>query len=498
VTVEEGAAKSLAQRERDRDEYFLRRDPIYRDRLDWQAHTFRHLVHLLPGDTVLEIGAGQGLFVEALKRVTRGQVRITAVTFDPLGAPIAPAGDVEWIRADALSTFDGRSFHHIVLHNVLDARYATELLDVVFRSLEDGGNLVCYESNPWNPYHIVKNFVRRIFRRPTRERLLNQPSLYERISDIGFARIMIRFTDFVYPPLPAGLIWLFKNLSIVLENAPYVRTLAGRVLITARRPSLETERPAVSLARHEMLKNKLAIVVPCHNEEANVGRLVHGLVRHYSDYIRQIVLVDDNSRDRTREVIEALAREDARVKGVFRTPPNGVGLALRDGLAAVDPACDYVLTMDCDFFQLLPELEDIFDAAATGHAAAVGSRFSRKSVLINYPLPKIIANRGFHVLFDILCRRRCRDLTNNLKLMRADVVHRLRLTSDGFAINAEIGLQLALMGCGVEEVPISWVNRGFDMGASSFRVLRAGGGYAKVLSGFVRETRFGAKPLDRP
>jgi hypothetical protein len=498
VTVNEGAAKSLAQRERDRDAYFLRRDPIYRDRLDWQAQTFRHLVHLLPGDTVLEIGAGQGLFVEALRRVTRGQARITALTFDPLGAPIAPAGDVEWIRATALATLEDRRFRHVVMHNVLDARYATELLDVAFRSLEDGGNLVCYESNPWNPYHVAKNLVRRLFGRGDRERLLNQPSLYERISDIGFARVMIRFTDFVYPPLPAALIWLFKNLSIVLENTPYIRTLAGRILITARRPPMEAARPAVSLARHEILKGKLAIVVPCHNEEANVGRLVRGLARHYGEYIRQIVLVDDNSRDATRKVIEDLAAGDARVKGVFRSPPNGVGLALRDGLAAVDPACEYVLTMDCDFFQLLPELEDIFDAAAAGHAAAVGSRFSRKSVLINYPLPKIVANRGFHVLFDILCRRRCRDLTNNLKLMRSDVVRRLSLTSDGFAINAEIGLQLALMGVGVEEVPISWVNRSFDMGASSFRVLRAGGGYAKVLSRFVRETRFGAKMLDRP
>ena len=171
---------------------------------------------------------------------------------------------------------------------------------------------------------------------------------------------------------------------------------------------------------------------------------------------------------------------------------------MRDGLAAVDDGCEYVLTMDSDFQHLLPELEDLFDAVAAGNDAAVGSRFSRKSVLINYPLGKILANRGFHVLFQLLCRRRCRDLTNNLKLMRADVMRRLRLRSEAFGINAEIGLQLVLMGCSVKEVPISWVNRSFDMGNSKFRLLTMGAEYMRVLAAFTRESRFGSRPLIRP
>jgi hypothetical protein len=154
--------------------------------------------------------------------------------------------------------------------------------------------------------------------------------------------------------------------------------------------------------------------------------------------------------------------------------------------------------MDCDFQHLLPELEDLFDAVAAGHDAAVGSRFSRQSVLINYPLGKIFANRGFHILFRLLCRRRCRDLTNNLKLMRADVVRRLQLHCEKFAINAEIGLQLILMGCSVKEVPISWVNRNFDMGDSKFRLLGMGAEYIGVLANFTRESRFGSRPLRRP
>ena len=54
--------------------------------------------------------------------------------------------------------------------------------------------------------------------------------------------------------------------------------------------------------------------------------------------------------------------------------------------------------MDCDFQHLLPEFRELFDAAAAGYDVVIGSRFSRHSVLLNYPFTKIFANRAFHAL----------------------------------------------------------------------------------------------------
>jgi hypothetical protein len=144
--------------------------------------------------------------------------------------------------------------------------------------------------------------------------------------------------------------------------------------------------------------------------------------------------------------------------------------------------------MDCDFQHLLPEVRDLFDAAAAGYDVVVGSRFSRHSVLLNYPYQKVVANRGFHALAQLALRRRFRDLTNNLKLMRREVVERLQLLEPGFAVNAETGLQPLMMGFRVAEVPISWISRAPDMGSSSFRLLRVGGGYWRVLWRLWRAT----------
>ena len=71
----------------------------------------------------------------------------------------------------------------------------------------------------------------------------------------------------------------------------------------------------------------------------------------------------------------------------------------------------------------------------------------------------------------------------------------MELTEPWFAINSEIGLQLALMKCDLKEVPISWIDRSFDMGQSSFRVLKVGGGYARVLWRLARKSKFGTRPL---
>jgi dolichol-phosphate mannosyltransferase len=103
----------------------------------------------------------------------------------------------------------------------------------------------------------------------------------------------------------------------------------------------------------------------------------------------------------------------------------------------------------------------------------------------------VIANRGFHTIAQLVLRRRFRDLTNNLKLMRREVVERLVLKEPGFAVNAETGLQPLVMGHRVAEVPISWIDRAPDMGSSSFRLMRVGGGYWRVLRRLWRRVNLG-------
>jgi SAM-dependent methyltransferase len=487
------STKLLGSREQYRDHYWQERDPIVNDRLLWRAQTFRHMVHLLPNQTILELGCGQGLFTRQLLHVSRGENPITSVTFSsdnprPEGLP----SSVEFLNASSFpEALAGRRFDFVVAMELLDKRNCGWVLQNVYELLKPGGQVIFYESNPWNLVYRLRRSISQYFRQKEPRRLLSRPELYELISEVGFIRVFAVYNDFVYAPLTRSLVWLLRNLSILLENAPGIQTLAGAILIHAQKPPRMVERPQISLCEHEQLRGAISVVIPCHNEEMNIEPLITRLQGFFGEYIYEIIPVDDNSRDSTREVIQRLADEDPIIKPVFRSPPNGVGRAIADGYRAATGR--YILSMDCDFQHLLPEIRDLFDAAAEGYDVVVGSRFSRHSVLLNYPFQKIFVNRGFHLLAQIMFLRHFRDLTNNLKLMRRDVIEKLQLTQPGFAVNAETGLQPLLMGYSLKEVPISWINRTPDMGVSSFRLVRVGGGYGQVLLRLWLKTVFGSE-----
>jgi dolichol-phosphate mannosyltransferase len=472
---------TLALRERVREAYWKRRDPIVDDRMLWRAQTFRHVMHLLPGQSILELGCGDGAFTRQLVGVTRGECSLTAVTFAPEARrPARFPPNVEFLASGLLpGVLEERRFDFIIAHDLLDKRNATWLLQQVFALLLPGGRFLFYESNPWNVIRRLRQGFGPLLGHRDPRLLFNRQDMYELLSELGFIRIFAVFNDFVYAPLTPQGVWLLRNLSIILENTIGLRTLSGSILLHAQKPPPPTTYPRVSLTIDDAFLRSVSVVVPCHNEEMNVGSLVRRLIELFDEYIYEIVLVNDNSKDGTGAIIEELARRDARIKPIHRAPPNGVGRALAVGLRAATGT--YVLSLDCDFQHLLPEIRDLFDGIAEGYDVAVGSRFSRHSVLLNYPFPKILANRAFHMVARITLIAGFRDLTNNLKLMRREVARELVLREPGFAVNAETGFQPLLMGYRVKEVPISWIGRSVGMGESSFRVLKAGGGYWRVL-----------------
>jgi dolichol-phosphate mannosyltransferase len=477
----ESSTGTLALRERVREGYWQRRDPIINDRMLWRAQTFRHVMHLLPGQSILELGCGHGAFTGALVKVTRGECPVTAVRFDHVAERPAflPTG-VEFIADPSFpNMLNERRFDFIVANDMLDRRNAAWLLQQVFALLAAGGRVLFYESNPWNPIRRIRQALGFAFGYRDPRMLLNRPSMYELLSELGFVRIFAVFNDFVYAPLTPKGARLLRNLSIILENMAGVRTFAGSILLHAEKPPVLATRPTVSLTVDSAFLGSVSVVVPCHNEEPNVRPLVCSLLELFGDYIYEIILVNDNSKDKTGDIIDELTRKDCRIKAIHRSAPNGVGRALADGLRV--SVGKYVLSLDCDFQHLLPEIRDLFDGITAGYDVAVGSRFSRHSVLLNYPLMKIIANRTFHIIARIILIANFRDLTNNLKLMRQEVVRDLVLREPGFAVNAETGLQPLLMRYRVKEVPISWIGRSVGMGASSFSVFRVGFGYWRVV-----------------
>ncbi len=483
----------LEKQERFRAQYWKENDYFLPERLEWRARMARHLFHLFPGESILEIGCSSGQWAKKISESNGHTNKICAATFDTMDHEQMSQGDTqENIEPVLLKAFPGplagRRFDYIVGWNLLTDDNCAPILLEVKKLLKPGGRLLFFDVNPWNPYYIIRRFLSRavsfVLKKREEGDSLNRIDLFTILSEVGYTGIKILPYDFVYPPIPRFLLWPMQNLSLIFENFPFLRNFAGSLYIFAQKPPLDgTRKKMPNLARHEIFKGKVSVVVPCRNEEDNIPSLVENLMECYGDYIHEIILVDDNSRDQTAGIVTCLGKKDSRVRLIRREMPNGVGRALRDGYDAVTG--DYVLTMDCDFQHIMAELTGLFDAVQEGADMAIGSRFSRDSVLLNYAFTKILANRGFHIIANLLLRKHFRDATNNLKFMKREVLDNIHLESDDFAANAETGLQPILLGYNVKEVPVSWVNRSVDMGFSSFNLFKTGPNYFRVLARLI-------------
>src|SRR5262249_8985507 len=122
--MQDSPIATLAFRETYREEYAQKRDPIAEDRALWRAQSFRHLMHLLPGQKILEVGCGQCQLTRALARVSRKGCPITAVTFQPDAARPPDLSDVVEFLAvtDFPGTLTDRQFDFVVAQDMLDQR----------------------------------------------------------------------------------------------------------------------------------------------------------------------------------------------------------------------------------------------------------------------------------------------------------------------------------------------------------------------------------------
>ncbi len=485
----EGLAIRLSEQENLRTAYWDTKDAFVDLRMKWRASMMRHLFHILPGQEILEIGAGNGRFTSELSVATRNECKITALVFSPHHKTEienkCKGRNVEVICSDFFpGVLQARRFDYIVANHLLGYSFRDIFLYVVKTLLKPGGGVLIFEPNPWNPYLRIRRAIQCLlpfYPKSDKEPFsLNRIQVFSVLSEIGYVQINALPYDFCYFPIPRFLLWPVKNLSIIIENFPYLRNFAGALYIWARSPALVgSKQLAIDLCEHQMFFSKVSFVIPCYNEEMNIASLVGDIANFYGKYINEIIIVDDNSTDKTAAVTEDLAKEYKYVRLIKRLPPNGVGRALRDGLNAASG--EYIVIMDSDFRHIIPEIRDLFDVVASGADVAIGSRFSPNSVMINYAFTKIIANRFFHLLANILLGKRFRDVSNNLKIFRKEVAKNIIIESDDFAANAETGLKPILLGYKVVEVPISWINRSINMGFSTFKIFKTGPNYSKIL-----------------
>lgn len=226
---------------------------------------------------------------------------------------------------------------------------------------------------------------------------------------------------------------------------------------------------------------KLSIVIPAHNEEGSIAATVRDLFLRLSDegIEHEIIVVNDGSTDGTELILQKLALEIPSLRFYTNLPRNGLGVAVRKGLDSISG--DAVAIFMADGSDSSKDLVRFYRAMREQKIDCVfGTRFSKESELIDYPLPKLILNRLANTFIRILFGLRYNDVTNAFKLYRKEVLQGLKpLLSYHFNLTVELPLKAIVRGYSYTVIPNSWTNR--KQGESKLKIKEMGSRYMFII-----------------
>lgn len=223
---------------------------------------------------------------------------------------------------------------------------------------------------------------------------------------------------------------------------------------------------------------KLCVVIPAFNEIGTIEKVLRAVITALPTVPKQIVVVDDGSRDGTREWLQAnIVEEGATFRQemcgtqsvvefvtVFHEENKGKGAALRSGFARC--TCDVVVVQDADLEYDPADWTTMWSLIVERGVADVvyGSRFyGRPHRSLNFH--HFLANKLISWLFNLLYNQTLTDVEVGYKMFRSNVLHGMDLRCDDFGIEIELSARIARAGrWRIYEMGISYFGRSYAEG----------------------------------
>ena len=213
---------------------------------------------------------------------------------------------------------------------------------------------------------------------------------------------------------------------------------------------------------------KLSVVIPVYNEERTITQVIaRVLAAQAGEGVseREVIVIDDGSRDGTAARLEPIAATGA-IELLQHEHNRGKGAALRTGFARATG--DIVLVQDGDLEYDPSDYAALLAPIVRGDAEVVyGTRFPRGTRRPSTGFVHGLGNKFLTVMSNLVTGLRLTDMETGYKAFTREVIRAIEIREERFGVEPELTAKVARMrsrGVRVVEVPISYSRRGYAEG----------------------------------
>lgn len=234
---------------------------------------------------------------------------------------------------------------------------------------------------------------------------------------------------------------------------------------------------------------KNLVIIPTYNERENIENIINKILSLKKEF--DILIIDDNSPDKTYEIIEELKNgtSNNRLNLIKREGKLGLGTAYITGFEwALANNYDYICEMDADFSHDPEDLPRLVEACTNGKAdMAIGSRYISGVNVVNWPIGRVLMSYYASAYVRFITGMTIKDTTAGFKCYSRKVLEKIDLNKiklKGYAFQIEMKFTAWKMGFKITEVPIIFTDR--KKGTSKM----SGGIFNEALWGVLKMKAF--------